>query len=110
MTNLAARDLLYAAARERSLAHGVKIMKNITLNNHERQELFRQRPATKQDGGFQSLLVSLRKRTNPTTGDLILTSSDLERIARYAFDYGNGGWENRLIKIFARHVGPRLGR
>jgi hypothetical protein len=33
--------------------------------------------------------------------------SDEERgcICRYAFDYGNGGWENRLRQIFGRHLG-----
>jgi hypothetical protein len=30
------------------------------------------------------------------TGLLTPTRRDLERIPRYAFDYGNGGWENRL--------------
>ena len=29
---------------------------------------------------------------------------DLERIARYAFDYGRGGWETRLLAIGPRGV------
>lgn len=83
---------------------------NIALTPGEMAELFRQHPSTKGDGGFQSLMVKLQTRTNQTTGELILMPSLLERIPRYAFDYGNGGWENRLMAIFSRSLGPRLGR
>jgi len=40
----------------------------------------------------------------------VLTDVDLERIPRYAFDYGNGGFEGRLRRIFERHLGPNLNR
>lgn len=83
---------------------------NITLNSAEIDVLFRQDPATRRDGGFQGFLVRLRRRTDQTTGALLLTASDLEKIPRYAFDYGNGGWENRLKSIFERHLGSNLGR
>jgi len=82
----------------------------IILNQTEMEVLFRQDPATKRDGGFQGFLVRLQNNTNRSTGRLILTSQDLERIPRYAFDYGNGGWEGRLKNIFQRHLGPNLGR
>jgi len=83
---------------------------NIPLTHGEMDALFLQDPGTEGDGGFQSLLVKLQGRVNRTTGEIILTSVLIERIARYAFDYGNGGWEKRLVGIFGRALGPRLGR
>ena len=83
---------------------------DVTLNRHEVQELLKQAPATEKDGGWQGLMVGLQKRTNKTTGHLTLLAADIEQIRRYAFRYGNGGWENRLIAIFGRHLGPSCGR
>jgi len=82
----------------------------ITLSTSEADRLFQQDSATERDGGFQSLIVGMQKRTNAATGDLTLTPTDLERIPKYAFDYKQGGWENTLIAIFTRHLGPNLGR
>ncbi|HCC00929.1 MAG TPA: aspartyl-tRNA synthetase [Ruminococcaceae bacterium] len=82
----------------------------IILNHIEMSELLIQNPDTKKDGGFQSLLVSLQERLNKTTGAITLEDTDLERIAKYAFDYKNGGWEDRLKSIFQRTLGPKLGR
>ena len=82
----------------------------VILTTGEIAELDRQHPATASDGGFQSFLVQLGRRCNRTTGELGLSDSDRERIPRYAFDYGNGGWEERLKNIFERSLGPRLGR
>jgi hypothetical protein len=56
-------------------------------------------------GGFQSLLKKLRERYNPLTKELALDDDDIERINRYANGYGNGGWEERLKKIFAGTTG-----
>lgn len=61
-------------------------------------------------GGFQNLLRQLRRKLVRATGQLDLDRYDLERIPRYAFDYRNGGWEDRLISIFSRTLGPHLGR
>jgi hypothetical protein len=82
----------------------------ITLNATELEILFRQDPATKDEGGWQRLLVTLQELTDPDTGEVEIPRRIAERIQRYAFDYGNGGWENRLTSIFARSLGPRLGR
>ena len=82
----------------------------VILDQAELEALFRQPQGTEQDGGFQNLLVSLQKKTDRDTGRLDLSPKDLERVRRYAFDYGNGGWESRLLAIFARSLGPRLGR
>jgi site-specific DNA-methyltransferase (adenine-specific) len=81
---------------------------DVNLSREEIQELLIQDPSTEKDGGWQSLMVGLQKRTNKTTGHLTLTANDLEHIQRYAFKYGNGGWESRLMKIFGRHLGPAL--
>lgn len=80
----------------------------VVLNEAEMAELFLQPADTENDGGYQSLLVNLQRRINRQTGSLMLTQSDLERIPRYAFDYGNGGWENRLMAIFGRTLGNCL--
>ena len=85
-------------------------MKIVTLTSDEIEFLDRQSPGTRQDGGFQSLLVRLQENTNRMTGELALSDRDLERIARYAFDYGNGGWESRLVGAFGSTLGRRLGR
>lgn len=85
-------------------------MLQITLSQVEMDVLFRQDPATEADGGFQGFLVDLQRRTNRNTGELLLTDADLEKIPRYAFDYGNGGWEDELQRIFGNSLGPRLGR
>ena len=82
----------------------------ITLTPEEREILFRQDPSTKDDGGWQRLLVTLQELTNEQTGEITIPPITLERIQRYAFDYGNGGWENRLTSVFGRILGPKLGR
>ena len=85
-------------------------MRTVTLNEDEKNILLRQDPATETDGGFQKLLVTLQYLVDETTGVIELPDILLERIPRYAFDYGNGGWENRLKSIFARTLGENLGR
>lgn len=85
-------------------------MPEYTLNDAETEYLLRQDPTTASDGGWQSLLVKLQSQYDESTMVIQLDDSDLERIPRYAFDYGNGGWEGRLLGAFSRHLGPNLGR
>ena len=47
---------------------------------------------------------------NRATGTIHLTTEDLDDIPRYAFDYTQGGFEDRLVFIFGRVLGPKLGR
>jgi hypothetical protein len=82
----------------------------VTLNQTERDELFIQPSGTAGDGGFQSLLVGLQSKLNGGSMEILLSAQEMERIPRYAFDYENGGWETRLVKIFSRTLGPKLGR
>ena len=56
-------------------------------------------------GGFQTLLARLRDAVQPT-GDLELTDGDVDTIRQYRTDYGGGGWQERLDRIFARTLGP----
>ena len=46
----------------------------------------------------------------PATKTIKLTDDDLANIPRLAFDYGQGGYEDRLLKAFTRELGPNLGR
>lgn len=82
----------------------------IVLNAEEVAILDRQDRATEGDGGFQRMLVRFQKALRRGTSELKLSEEDIERIAQYAFDYKNGGWESRLIGIFSRTLGPNLGR
>jgi hypothetical protein len=82
----------------------------IVLTTEELAELDRQNPATKGNGGWQRLIVGLQEKVNRFTRELVLDGRDLERIARYAFDYKRGGWQGRLTRIFGRTLGPNLGR
>lgn len=54
-------------------------------------------------GGFQSLCRSLAARLK-TSKVLKLTPEELVRIARYASDYGDGGYQQRLRKIVCAWV------
>lgn len=82
-------------------------MRRITLNNHEMTELMR--PAAGQ-GGWQGLITYLQGKLNQATGEISLSDEDRGRICRYAFDYGDGGWEGQLQRIFGRHLGEMRRR
>jgi hypothetical protein len=81
---------------------------DMVLNRGEMAALFRQDPRTRRDGGWQSLLVGLQDACDQGTGTISVTTRQRLRIRMYAFKYGNGGWENRLVAAFGRHLGPRL--
>ena len=83
---------------------------DVVLTPGEIVVLGKQDPATASDGGFQALMVRLQRNVNRTTGRLTLSAEDLRRILQYAFDYNNGGWEDRLKRAFSRALGPKLGR
>jgi hypothetical protein len=81
----------------------------VRLTREEMEILLRQHESTRSHGGWQKFLVDLQGKVNPITREIELSDSDLERIPRYAFDYGQGGWENRLVGAFGRVLGSRLG-
>lgn len=80
-------------------------MMRVVLNASEIQELLRE---TAGQGGFQGLIEGLQAKLVHSTGELTLSDDDLERIRRCAFDYGNGGFEGRLRRVFERHLGANL--
>ena len=80
----------------------------LQLNEAEYEIVCLQDPATRDDGGYQSLLVTLQTITEEDTRMMALPVHLISRIRKYAFDYGNGGWEDRLTGIFSRHLGPGL--
>lgn len=103
-------DHRYAQLAKQRLEGHIASTMQVTLTAIEMSELLKQDPSTRSDGGFQALLVGLQDKLNKTTGKLSLSADELEKIPRYAFDYKNGGWEDRLKGIFARELGPTLRR
>lgn len=81
---------------------------DFVLSSGEMAALFKQDPSKKDDGGWQSLIVSLQDACDEATGAISVTLEQRERIRRYAFKYRNGGWENRLKAAFGRHLGAGL--
>ena len=55
-------------------------MITVTLNAAELAILFRQDPATKDDGGWQRLLITLQELTDETSGEIIIPARIIERI------------------------------
>jgi len=85
-------------------------MRTVYLNERELEALDRQDPVTTSDNGWQALLIRIRQKVDCATGCVHLDATDLEEIPRCAFDYGSGGWTARLLVVFERTLGPRLGR
>lgn len=75
-------------------------MDEYQLTKKELDQLFQQPEETKDNGGFQSLLVKLQHQLN---GNKIkLSDQDKNRICKYA-SYSKGGWENTYLEnIFGR--------
>ena len=82
-------------------------MAHYELTREELNELNR---PVKGVGGFESLIRRLQKQVNHATAEIKLTDKDLDDIQRCAFDYKDGGFETRLVTIFGRVLGPKLGR
>lgn len=77
----------------------------LELNDEEIAELTR--PANG-IGGFQDLFRKLQSQLNQTVKTVKLTDEDLDRIPHVAFDVGQGGFEDRLVQVFGRLLGPGL--
>jgi hypothetical protein len=45
-------------------------------------------------GGFQTLLRRIAKQISPS-GVLTVSEADLEKLLRYSFQYGQGGFQDR---------------
>lgn len=63
--------------------------------------------AIKGTGGWQSLWIALQKRFEKSSGNITLTPELRARIYHYYHSYGQGGWQNRVMKVFRREL-PHL--
>lgn len=61
-------------------------------------------------GGFQNLLLHLWYHLDEESGEIDLSHLLMERINRYAFQYGNIYWRRTLRRIFRRTLGANLDR
>lgn len=79
----------------------------LDLNDAELAEVMR---PVRGQGGIQDFMRHLQSRVNNATKAIQLDPDDLEKIPHHAFDYGGGGFEDRLKAAFSRELGPNLGR
>lgn len=63
--------------------------------------------AIKGTGGWQSLWGALQKRFDKSSGHITLTPELRARIYHYYHSYGQGGWQNRVMRVFRREL-PHL--
>ena len=77
----------------------------IKLTAEEAQTLMRR---VEGNGGWQSLFRRLQDGYDPKTGDIIVSGDDADKLRDYCNDYGDGGWQGRLRKVFRRTLGPNL--
>ena len=78
------------------------------LNKAEEDRLLKPQ---KGKGGFQDFMRKRQESYRPASQELpVLTDEEIDRAQRYAFDHGQGTWEEDLKTIFSRHLGPNLGR
>ena len=63
--------------------------------------------ATHGTGGWQSLWAALLKKFDKSKGTITLTPELRARIYRYYREYGSGGWQNKVKRVFRREL-PHL--
>jgi hypothetical protein len=63
--------------------------------------------ATHGTGGWQSLWLALLKRFDKAKGIITVTPELRARIYRYSREYGQGGWQNKVKRVFHREM-PHL--
>ncbi len=84
------------------IEYGIRLPQ-IKLSPDEFQELMKQDPKTKKDGGFQGFLVRLQQKVNRNNHIISLSESDINKIIHFGRDSRRGGWQARVKKIFGRH-------
>jgi hypothetical protein len=57
----------------------------------------------KGQGGFQSLQKILQTKVNKNL-EIILNKTDIEKICRYAKEYGTGGAQTKFLNIFKNYL------
>lgn len=78
----------------------------VPLSGEEIAELVDEK-ATHGTGGWQSLWSALLKKFDKATGKITLTPELRARIYRYYREYGQGGWQTRVKRVFRREL-PHL--
>ena len=53
-------------------------------------------------GGFQTLLRKMKKQYSAQHETLFLDKEDIERLYRYAHEYGRGGFQDRIQVLLVR--------
>jgi len=78
----------------------------LKLSQDEIEGLFDE-SATHGTGGWQSLWLSLHKQFDKAKGTITLTPELRARIYKYYREYGQGGWQNKVKRVFRREM-PHL--
>ena len=76
------------------------------LSSDEIKDLFNEQ-TTRGSGGWQLLFSSLQKSFDKASGNITLTPEQRARIYYYFHNYGGGGWQDRIRRIFRREI-PHL--
>lgn len=53
-------------------------------------------------GGFQTLIIKIRSQYSEQREELHLDKADIERLYRYAKEYGEGGFQDRIQVLLER--------
>ena len=83
------------------------VMPEFILNEEEIAELNK---PVRGIGGYEALLRRLHEGLNQETGAIQVSERDTDRIRQYCADYGQGGFQDRLARIFHRVLGVDLPR
>ena len=59
------------------------------------------------EGGFQSFLRSVQERIEGNT--VTLSRSDIEKVVRYSTQYGEGGFQDRIVALLRAIVRATTG-
>lgn len=78
----------------------------VKLSQGEIEELLDE-SATHGTGGWQSLWSALVKQFDKAKGTITLTPELRGRIYKYSREYGQGGWQNKVKRVFRREM-PHL--
>lgn len=74
-------------------------MLQIRFSQKALRKLIGQDPKTENRGGFQKLVIGLRRQVDSEMGILGVSDSQIEKIERYRKQYGRGGWQDILDEV-----------
>jgi hypothetical protein len=53
-------------------------------------------------GGFQTLLRKMKDQYSEQSEEFYLDKEDIERLHRYAYEYGRGGFQDRIQRLLVK--------